>query len=237
MRYDVWMTTPYAAFIKHQREIWGLSQAEVAEHTNMSRPSYVAVEKGTKELTLAEAEVIVQLFGITLDELLSTQVPNVLKYKQMLLAYLREAKAAGKVLKKTKLAKLLYLADFSWYYKNLESMSGMTYRKIDFGPVPDTYFRLVEEMEQSGELNIKQILRDDYHMYEIEETRASEKETLDQLSPAELEHIKAVWEKWQDANTQEIVRFTHGQEPYKYAFKGDIIPYELITQEEPDRVY
>jgi len=235
--YHMCMTTLYASFIKHLRENRGLSQAEVAEHINMSRPSYVALEKGTKELTLAEAEALVQLFGITIDELLRTRIPNETKYKQMLLAYLREAKESGKILKKTKLAKLLYLADFSWYYTHLESMSGMTYRKIDFGPVPDSYFGLIEEMEVKGELNIKQIRRDDYHMYEIEETRASEKQPLDLLSKEELKHIKAVWKKWEDAKTNEIVSFTHGQEPYKYAFKGEIIPYELITQEEPDRVY
>ena len=45
----------------------------------------------------------------------------------------------GKV-PKTKLAKLLYLADFAWYYDHLKSMSGMQYRKITFGPVPDTFF-------------------------------------------------------------------------------------------------
>ena len=109
------MTTAYASFIKRLREEANLSQAEVAEKAHMSRPSYVAVEKGTKELTLAEAAAIANLFGITVDEFSRTQMPNVLKYKQMLLVFLREAKQSGKVLKKTKLAKLLYLADFSRY--------------------------------------------------------------------------------------------------------------------------
>ncbi len=231
------MTTAYASFIKRLREEANLSQAEVAEKAHMSRPSYVAVEKGTKELTLAEAAAIANLFGITVDEFSRTQMPNVLKYKQMLLAFLREAKQSGKVLKKTKLAKLLYLADFSWYYEHGESMSGLSYRKIAFGPVSDAYFRLVEEMEEKGELNIKQVLREDYHMYEIEETRASQAMKLDLLSKAELAHIRKIWKKWQDAKTNEIVGFTHNQLPYFLSREGEVIPYELIKQVGKSEVY
>lgn len=231
------MTTSYAPFLKRLREEQGLSQAEVAEKASMSRSSYVAVEKGTKELTLAEAASIANLFGITVDELSRTQIPNIVKYKHMLLAFLREAKASGKVLKKTKLAKLLYLADFSWYYEKGESMSGLSYRKIAFGPVADAYFRLIEEMEEKGELNIKQVLREDYHMYEIEETRASQNQKLDLLSTAELKHIHKVWKKWENAKTNEIVGFTHKQLPYFLSREGEVIPYELIKQVEKEAVY
>jgi len=231
------MVTTYASFIKKLREEQKLSQADVAEHAKMSRSSYVAVEKGTKELTLAEASAIAQLFGITIDELARTQMPNIIKYKQMLLAFLREAKASKKVLKKTKLAKLLYLADFSWYYEHGESMSGISYRKIAFGPVSDAYFRLIEEMEQNGELNIKQVLREDYHMYEIEETRASLGQKLDLLSKAEQKHIHKVWKKWEDAKTNEIVGFTHKQLPYFLSKEGEVIPYELIKQADQESVY
>lgn len=231
------MKTTYAAFIKALREERGLSQADVAEKAGMSRPSYVSVEKGTKELTLAEAAAIANLFGITVDELSRTQIPNILKYKQMLLAFLREAKASKKVLKKTKLAKLLYLADFSWYYEHGKSMSGLSYRKIAFGPVADAYFRLVEEMEEKGELNIKQVLREDYHMYEIEETRASQQRKLDLLLKTELAHIRKIWKKWEDAKTNEIVGFTHNQLPYFLSRDGEVIPYELITQVERNEVY
>jgi DNA-binding XRE family transcriptional regulator len=231
------MTTTYALFLKHLREEAELSQAEVATRAKMSRPSYVAVEKGTKELTLAEASALADLFGITVDELSRAQIPNILKYKQMLLAFLREAKASKTILKKTKLAKLLYLVDFSWYYSHHKSMSGISYRKIAFGPVPDAYFRLVEEMEEKGELNIKQVLREDYHMYEIEETRASASQKLTLLSKAELEHIHKIWKKWKDARTNEIVTFTHNQLPYFLSRDGEIIPYELITQMAKEDVY
>src|SRR5690606_31639945 len=115
------MSTPYAQFIKQLREERELSQAEVAQRLSMSRASYVALEKGTKELSLAEGVAVTKLFGISIDDLLQNRAPHPEKYKQMFLAYLREAKKSGKKLKKTKLAKLLYLSDFSWFYKHLES--------------------------------------------------------------------------------------------------------------------
>jgi len=235
--YDFGMTTIYSSFLKDLREQRGLSQAEVATMIKMSRPSYVAVEKGTKELSLSEAVAIVHFFGITLDELLRVQTSNLSKYKQMLLAFLREAKNDEQVLKKTKLAKLLYLADFSWYYLHHESMSGMMYRKVDFGPVSDAYFRLLDEMEQQGELNIIQVIRDDYHMYEIEETRASQKIKLDLLTKDELKHIGKIWKKWADANTAEIVAFTHKQLPYVFAKDNEVVSYEVFTQENQSEIY
>ena len=230
-------STTYASLIKYLREEKGLSQEVVAKQSNMSRASYVAVEKGTKELTLKEAEAVTKLFGITIDELLRTQAPDHAKYTQMILALLRNAKKNHKAVKKTKLAKLLYLTDFSWYYLSKKSMSGVAYRKVEFGPVADVYFRLLEEMEQGGVINIKQIYRDDYNMYEIEETRVSEKTALNLLTKKEQLHVAKVWKQWQEASTAEIVKFTHEQVPYKETMLGHIISYELITKEDAHMVY
>ncbi len=231
------MSTSYASFIKYVREERNLSQALVAERCKMSRASYVAVEKGTKELTLAEAEAITQLFGITIDELLRTQAPDHAKYIQMILAVLRCAKKGKVAIKKTKLANVLYLADFAWYYTEQKSMSGLPYRKIDFGPMADAYFRLLEEMEQRGSINVKQIYRDDYHMYEIEETRASEKMVLALLNTRERALIEKIWNQWQNASTAEITKFTQEQAPYRESVSGEVIPYTLISQEDSYSIF
>ena len=231
------MSTTYAAFISYLREDRKLTQAEVAAAALMSRASYVAVEKGTKELTLAEADAITKLFGITIDELLRTEAPNLLKYRQMMLAFLRLAKTDRVALKKTKLAQLLYLADFSWYYTARKSLSGVSYRHTDFGPLADVYFRLLEEMEAGGVVNIKQIYRDDYHMYEIEETRTSTKKQLSELSKKELAHLETIWTQWRDASTAEIVAFTSEQAPYRDSVVGEIIQYTSILTVEAFALY
>lgn len=231
------MKTTYGTFLKQLREARELSQASVAAVLEMSRASYVALEKGTKELSLREAVAVVELFGITLDELLRMQVPDQHMYQAMLLAFLREAKKTNTTIKKTKLAKLLYLADIAWYYTHRRSMSGMTYRKLEFGPVADAYFTLVEQLEERGDLNITQVLREDYHMYVIEETRSSQKSKLTILHKEELQLIKTIWKKWKDADTKEIVSFTQRQVPYVTAELGAPISYEAILKEDAAYIY
>jgi transcriptional regulator with XRE-family HTH domain len=228
------MTTKLAPFIKSLREKHRFSQVFVAERLHISRSSYMAVEKGTRELTLEEAKGLVQLFGITFEDLSRMVAPNYDKYKQMILAYLRAFTEPhdGKV-PKTKLAKLLYLADFAWYYNTLESMSGAQYLRREFGPVPDDYFRAIEELELTGKINIER--KGDATLVSLAEGARKPDESL--LSPNELELIAAITEKWKDKKTSEIVEFTHQQLPYKLCAQDEVIPYELITQEDPGYVY
>src|SRR3990167_8309142 len=142
------MSTKYASIIKDLRTKVGLSQLSVAQKMGLSRQSYMAVERGSRELSLGEAGKICGIFGISIGTLESGETPNYEKYKQMILAFLR----SGKSIPKTKLAKLLYFADFGWYYYHLRSMSGMQYRKIQYGPVPDSYFRIIDELFDDGKI-------------------------------------------------------------------------------------
>ena len=48
------MSTKYASLIKTLRTERGLSQSAVAEKLGLSRQSYMAVERGTREMTLPE---------------------------------------------------------------------------------------------------------------------------------------------------------------------------------------
>lgn len=227
------MTTNLAQFIKELREKQGLSQALVAEKLGIARTSYIGLENGTRGLSLEEAQRCAQLFGITLEELSTVAAPNYEKYKQMILAYLRAgADSRGKV-PKTKLAKLLYLADFAWFYKNLESMSGMQYRRIQFGPVPDLYFRAVDELFENGKIDIDK----DGESQLISQAGGSPNTSLDLLSKEESELISSIAEKWRGKRTQEIVDFTHEQLPYQICGENELIPYELIIQEDPHNVY
>ena len=231
------MSNTYFKLVKELRDKAGLSQSELAKRVGISRTSYVSLEKGTKELSLLEAQKLSAVFGISIQDLLSGQAPDYEKYKQMILLYIRDAKKSEKVIKKTKLAKLLYLADFAWYYEHLESMSGMPYRKIQFGPVPDAYFRAIEELEESGSIRVDHERKNERDMYSFSEMRGSTKTILDTISKGEEKLIHKIWKNWENSNTQEIVDFTHKQLPYSVAFEGEIIPYELITQEDPEHVY
>jgi len=225
--------------IKEFRIKNNLSQEQIAKSIGVSRPTYTAMEAGKQQLSAEEAQKLASLLGITIDELLSGNIANVEKYKQMILTYLRmnlTSKGDGQI-PKTKLAKLLYLADFSWYYDHLESMSGMQYRKIAYGPVPDTFFRALDELEEAGKISI--VRKDDgvKEMFLISESESNKNEKITTLSSEELKLMKEIGKKWKDKKTKEIVNFTHNQLPYNLCRPDEIIPYELITQEDPEMVF
>lgn len=230
------MVKNYYKFIKELRTKRGISQADVAKKIDISRSTYISFEKGGNvELSLCQATKLADLFGISLEEMKTGLKPNFAKYKQMILAYLRTLGVGDGKIPKTKLAKLLYLADFAWFYKHLESMSGMPYRKIQYGPVPDGYFRAIDEMFEGGAINIDNTSREDTFL--ISQTRGGEQENLSELSADEKKLIEDISAKWKDKRTGDIVKFTHDQLPYMICEDNEIIPYGLITQEDPDNVY
>jgi transcriptional regulator with XRE-family HTH domain len=229
------MIKSHIKFIKSLRDQRGFSQQEIADKLGISRTSYIGVEKGTRELLLSEAQKLSGIFGISLEDMEIGVVPNFDKYKEMILSYLRIAgsKKDGKI-PKTKLAKLLYLADFSWFYENMKSMSGMQYRRIKYGPVPDSYFRALDELEDEGKINIDRSKSD---VMLISETNSSKRNSLNTLDEGEGALMSEIASKWMDKRTPEIVNFTHGQLPYKLCAPDELIPYELIIQEDPKYVY
>jgi len=227
--------TTLAENIKKMRTARGLTQSKVAESVGISRPSYISIEKG-RDISFQEAEKLSRVLGVTVEELREGAAPDYFKYREMVLAFLRIASGDGK-LPKTKLAKYLYLADFAWFYKHLESMSGMAYRRIPYGPVPDQFFRAVEELEMDGLVKVERKNSNGQDVHLVSLTRAGQKKKLEKLGKKERDLMKRVEKKWHDAPTQEIVAFTHNQLPYAIAQDGEVIPYALITQEEPDHVF
>lgn len=222
----------YTQKLKEFRTVRGLSQEVVARAIGVSRPTYAAIESGKQELSLDEAKKLATLFGIGVDELVSGTIPNIEKYKHMVLMYLRMNLSKDGKIPKTKLAKLLYLADFAWFYEHMESMSGMQYRKIAYGPVPDTFFRVLDELEESGKITIEHKNDSGKEMFLIGESESNKNEKIQTLSKEECVLMEKIAEKWKNKNTNDIVNFTHNQLPYFLCRDNEIIPYELITQED-----
>ena len=224
------MITKYAKFIKEARLKKKLPQSELASKLGISRPSYIAIEQGKRELTMGEFEKLSSLLGVSFEEVEAGESPNYEKYKQMILAFL----GLDKKIPKTKLAKLAYLADAGWFYYHLKSMSGMQYRKIQYGPVADSYFRIIDELYENGQIEIEQT--PDGAML-ISQTRAGAKKALSEINKEESKLITDISNKWQGKKTKEIVEFTHNQFPYLCANENDVITLGLITQEDPHEYY
>ena len=220
----------------------GYTLEQVAHVVGLSRQTYALVESGKRDITLSQAEALTAMLRTTIDELrgapdgvstFTDSQASLEKYKQMILNAIQFGanRVDGKITK-TKLAKLVYLADFTWYYDNLVPMSGMSYRKLPRGPVPDIYFRALDELEEDGAITREEKGRNILLML-----AESGDVPANRLSKEERKEISKIAKAWQGKQTQEIVDFTHAQIPWQICREGEVIPYSLITQEDPERVY
>jgi transcriptional regulator with XRE-family HTH domain len=214
--------------IRHYREQLSLSQGEVAEQLGLSRLTYAIIESGERNPTINELEVLCRVFKINIEEMLElgeTALPgDIVKYRQMCSLCIKYGgdSSDGKITK-TKLAKLLYLVDFSWFRDRREPISGMRYYKLPLGPVAKPFFRIVDEMFDSGMITIES--KGSALMISL-----NERPGADRLNPAETQHIQIVSTKWRDRDSQSIVEFTHRQAPWAETDYNEAIPYSLIDQ-------
>jgi len=234
------MSGNFSNNIEQARLACGYTQEQVAHAIGVSRPTYISIETGKKDLTVRQAKALSSMMRISLDDILgmadgSSVFSNVIKstekYKQIILNSLKYGADDDGKITKTKLAKLVYLADFIWYYLNSSPMSGMTYRKLPRGPVADVYFRALDELEEDG--TIFREPKGKALLFSLIEKEAPS----GRLSDNELSLIKKIGQAWSSKSTDDIVNFTHEQLPWQICRDGEVIPYSLITQEEPERVY
>ena len=219
----------------------GFTMEQVADVIGLSRQTYALVESGKRDITLSQVETLAAMLRVSEDELrgapdgvstLSDPINSVEKYKQIILNALQFGADADGKITKTKLAKLVYLADFTWYYEYQTPMSGMSYRKLPRGPVADVYFRALDELEEDGIIDREE--KGAAIMLSLTESGAA---PANRLSSEEKQLIQSISSAWHGRQTQEIVDFTHSQLPWQICRDGEVIPYGLITQEDPERIW
>lgn len=229
-----------ATRVKAMREQRGLLQHEVAEKMGISRPTYIAVESGKKQLTIDEAVKLADVLKTSVDELVfgtpssliqDSDEHDVEKYSQVLLTCLEFGADKDGKITKTKLAKLIYLVDFAWFYIKRYPMTGMQYRRIQQGPVPNIFFRIVDELFETGAITIEP--RGSAMMIRANDVEAPKS----RLNSEEIKLIETVSERWKNKNTKDIVDFTHSQKPWLSKKQGESIPYESILEEPQEHLF
>ena len=229
------MIIPIAELRKNEK----MSQLDLAKKLGVSRPTLVAIEKGEKDITLSQLQNLSDIFDIPLEVLLDKESSieekaqqqgvskNLFqKFHNLVLQCIKYGADSDGRITKTKLAKLVYLCDFAHYYRYLDPISGFEYKKLPQGPVAIEFFDLIDTdesifVEQRGKAILVSLV---------------EKPDDNILSETEQGIVKEVCGKWKDANTQEIVDFTHSQFPWSVCRDREVIPYSLINMEEPDHV-
>ena len=222
--------------IRQIRQDRHLTQDELAKIIGVSRSRVIDIEKGKRDLKTQELGQLADFLGVGIDDLLSQSPPNEAKYRDMIMLALQYYQQINQQdAPKTFLAKLVYLADFAWYYDHLKPMSGFKYRRLPYGPVTDVYFRVIDELRDEGRIGLK--IKPTSSGNEAQLIAAKGDFRPQHLSLKEKQLIKNVVTKWQGRSTQEIVDFTHQQLPWQICRPDEYIPYSLITQEEPKQIY
>ncbi len=239
-----------STLLKKLREEQKLSQGNVAKKLGVSRPTYSALEKGKRQLSLPEAERLAGMFGVSLDELafgkrdaadvvlpkkrvekkptadmrISVPQKNIEKFKQVLI-YVLEKTAGKPNIGMTALYKLLYFIDFDYYEKYDEQMMGLTYIKNHYGPTPREFVKVVEDMKKRGDL---EEIKSPYFTYEQKKFLPHKPADLTALSGQEKEMIDSVLARYGDKSAAELTRLSHEDTPWVVAEEGENIEYEHV---------
>ena len=213
------------------RKQFGYSQDDIANKLGVSRQTYSKFENGSAELNTMQVQQIANIYGVKVSELFN-EIQDTEKFKQMLVYILSKFEKRG--LTKTKLAKLLYLSDFYHYYNHFDSISHVLYKCKEYGPLAEPFLEVIEDMYEKGELHID-VLEEGAQMLTL--SKSFSKTSLNRLSDEEKKEIDMVCDKWKNANSKELVNFTHKQKPWMACRENEIIPYDLILQEDPNNVF
>ncbi len=239
-----------ATFIQNERNKRNFSQGDVATHIGVSRPTYMQIERGERELKVSEAIKLAGLFDITLEQLLEAKVPkhnvritkltpkrkktnalqirvnerNLEKFKQVLLYVLGKVGSKPNV-GETVLHKLLYFIDFDYYEKFEQNLMGARYIKNHHGPTAIELKTIMDNMQESGQV---EAVNSKYFKYEQKKYLPLKRPDLNAFSAREIEHIDDVLARLADKNAKEIENYSHEDIPWKSAQDGEELSYESV---------
>ena len=241
--------------LKLLREQRHFSQEQLADELNISRPTYMQIEKGERELTISEARKLASIFGLSLESFLKNAIPresqvalesdkkekeesirivmpraNVKKFKEVLLYVLSKVGAKPNI-GETALYKLLYFIDFDFYEKFEEQLTGARYIKNHYGPTPVEFKKIVESMEEKKEI---ERVKSSYFQYEQKKYLPRREPDLKALSAQEIKHIDEVLARLSDKNANELSDYSHNDVPWKVHKSGEIISYESVFYRDPE---
>ena len=238
-------------FIQQLRKKNNLTQEFLASKINVSRPTYIQIEQGKRDLTITEAEKLASIFSIPFEDFrrakdssiiikikkektkskikkqeirISVPQKNFKKFKEVLLYIL--SKVGGKPnVGEAVIYKLLYFIDFDFYEKFEEQLVGATYIKNHYGPTPVEFKIIVDNMIKIGEI-VK--VEGKYFNYPQRKYLAVRRPNLDVLSGREIEHIDDVLARLSDKNAKEMENYSHEDIPWKTAQDGKPLSYESV---------
>ncbi len=243
--------------IKNLRIKNNFSQGYLAKEIGLSRPTYAQIERGEREITIAEARQLASIFSLKLEDFLDRKetkkrkvvlekerrgnrekeeirviLPrvNVQKFKEVLI-YVLDRVGAKANIGETALYKILYFIDFDFYEEFEEQLTGAKYIKNHYGPTPVKFGEIIKEMERDKEV---ERIRSKYFSYNQKKYLPLRKANLDKLTAREIKHIDGVINRLSDKNAADLTDLSHSDIPWEIHEDGEIINYESVFYRDQD---
>lgn len=240
--------------IAELRKQKGLSQSDLSKNLDISRSSLAQIELGNRTLDAIELYNLSKILSFSLDDFMSIGFvlkPNeskskanttdlvperisaprvqVKKFKNILL-YILERCAGKPNVGETVLNKLLYFADFNYFELYEEHLTGATYRKLPFGPVPQRLGIIINEMIKNREIERIEVQYFGKNLIKYIPLVSAD---LKKINGAEKEVIDKVIEQFSDWSAAAISNYSHKDMPWLASKEGEEINYELVFYREP----
>lgn len=130
---------------------------------------------------------------------------------------------AKKGILKTKLLKEMFYADFLNYKYTGESITGLEYAKLPYGPVPDNFEKIITECKNEELISYNIEYKNEYELHNIKSLTEID-ETV--FTNEELDIIDKVIDFFKDFKSKEIADFTHEEKAYIETNFSDKISYD-----------
>ncbi len=232
----------------------GYSQEDLATFLNIPRSSVAQIELGNRNVSVIELLLLAEVLGFSIDKFLADQyetetvislaeepVPsnynvrisapllNINKLKNIL-SYILQ-KCGGKPnVGETVLYKLLYFADFNYYERYEDHLTGAQYCKYAYGPVPQGIDDIINQMIDNGQI---QRIKTVFHGFPQTKFIALQAADLTTFSAAEKEVIDKVIEQFSDWSAKKISDYSHDDKPWRATDENEVIDYELVFYRRP----
>ncbi len=122
---------------------------------------------------------------------------------------------------KTVLNKLLFYTDFNAYNLFVVSVTGGIYKRMQFGPVPDWYETILEDIEHCGDITSKT------NSDGMTTFKACREPNWEVFNTEEQVLIKKIHRKFSNFSAKEISKISHQESAWRNTENKKVIPYDF----------
>ena len=132
---------------------------------------------------------------------------------------------------RTILFKLLYFSEFNYYELKERLITGESYLKWDYGPVPKDFLEAKNELIREGKIKENKQMFGDFKKYTY---TALTKANMNLFSQDEKESIINTLNKLCGMSASQISVYSHGDMPWQAAKENEEIEPEFVFYRDPE---